>query len=144
MGKIKLIEQDQYEFRHEIKIQVSDISYSGAVGCSELSSILHDSRINIFKDIYNFEKDLIDNRTRLIIDDIIINFHKDIHLGETIIIFSHLDDISENGFRIFQKVSRKGKTIAISETGLSVMDTEKKEKTFLSEKLISTLKLLQI
>ena len=122
MARIKLQEQPCYEFTYEIAVQARDLSSRGHLGSDAIVQILHEAVVNMFRALGLSETDLGDGRTGIISGDTVVNFKTEAYLFDNLSVESHIDEIAPDGFRVFHRVSRTGKLIALVETGLIGFD----------------------
>lgn len=120
MAFIKLKEMNSYEFQYQTKINIRDINYGGHLGNDSFVALLHEARIDLLSKMGLSELDLGDGKTGIIIVDLVVNFKKEAFLLDEIIIYSHIDEISNISFRIFYKIIRikDNALIGLGETGL--------------------------
>jgi acyl-CoA thioesterase FadM len=127
MPRIKLQEQPAYEFHYEVTVQVRDINYGGHLGNDALVGLLHEARIHLLYQLGLSEKNLGDGQTGLVMADLDVNFIGEGFLLETLCIESHIGEIAGHGFRIFHRITKADKLLALAETGLVTFDYAKQK-----------------
>ena len=139
MPRIKLLEQQDYAFHHNINVRITDVNQALHVGTIELTGILHDTRVNLFRQLNMNEIDLGDGRTGMVISDLAVNFKNEAFLFDEITVDSGIGEIWEYGFRLFHRVRRGDEMIALAEIGAITFDHGKKTKARVPETLIHAL-----
>ena len=139
MPRIKLLEQQDYAFHHNINVRITDVNQALHVGTIELTGILHDTRVNLFRQLNMNEIDLGDGRTGMVISDLAVNFKNEAFLFDEITVDSGIGEIWEYGFRLFHRVRRGDEMIALAEIGAITFDHGKKTKARVTETLIHAL-----
>jgi acyl-CoA thioester hydrolase len=122
MPKIKLKQQDAYEFEYPVTLQVYHINYGGHLGNDTVVSLLHEARVNLLKQLGLTELNLGDGKTGIIMADLAVNYLKEGFLFDQFIIFTHIDEISAASFRIFHKIMKDDIIIALAEIGIITFD----------------------
>lgn len=118
MPKIKLAKRNNYEFKYNVILQVTDINYGGHLGNHALVGIIHEARVNMLNILGCSEFDLGDGKTGIIMSDLGVNYLGEGFLFDNLVVYSNIDEISNASFRIFYKVMKKDKIIALAETGI--------------------------
>lgn len=137
---IMLKEQEFYEFQYKLQVQISHINYSGHVGHEAIVKILWEARTHMFRALGLSELDLGDRKTGIIMKDLAVNFHKEIFLFDEITVESHVGDIKKNGFRIYYRIKKDDKKIAIAETGFLTYDYSIEKIASVPDSFLSALK----
>ena len=119
MPRIKLSEQDVYEFQSSIQVRPQDINYSGHMGNDNLISLVGAARAGLFHSLGFSELDLGDGQTGIIITDMIVNYRAEAFMFEDLLIGTHFDEIAEKRFRMFHRIRRDTDLIALVETGFT-------------------------
>jgi acyl-CoA thioester hydrolase len=118
MPRIKLIEQESYEFHYKAKLQPRDINYGGHLGNDSLVSLLGAARVNILYAMGMSEGQLGDGETGVIMSDLAVNFKAEAFMLEEVVIDTHIGEFSRTGFRIFHRLKKEAVLVAIAETGM--------------------------
>ncbi|MCX7966196.1 MAG: thioesterase family protein [Syntrophorhabdaceae bacterium] len=140
MSGIILNEQKIYEFQYKLQIQIGHINYAGHVGHDAIIGIIWEARTHIFRQLGMSELDLGDRRTGIIMKDLAVNFLKEVSLFDEITVQSHIGDIQKNGFRIYYRILKDNKKIAIAETGFLTYDFTLKKVVPIPSTFLSALK----
>jgi acyl-CoA thioester hydrolase len=119
MPRIKLSEQEVYEFQSSLKVRPQDINHGGHVGNDNLISLVGAARAELFHSIGLSELDLGDRQTGIIITDLVVNYRAEAFLFDELRIDTHIDEIAPKGFRMFHRVRKSTKLIALVETGFA-------------------------
>jgi len=122
MPRVRLAEQDSYPFRYECIIRVYDVNMSGHVGTTEMVALLHQARHEMLKSNGIHELNLGDDRTSIIMADMVVNFRKEIFLDDRITIESTIGEIGDKGFRFFHRIYKNGKLACLAESGAVAFD----------------------
>jgi acyl-CoA thioester hydrolase len=118
MPLTKLRQQPHYEFTYQITIQVGHINHRGHLGHDSILRILHEARANMHHTLGLDELNLGDEKTGVIAGDTAVTFKSEGFMFETLSVESQIDEISPNGFRVLQRITRAGQLVALAEVGL--------------------------
>jgi acyl-CoA thioesterase FadM len=118
MPRIKLQRQPSYEFHYEVTLQVRDINYGGHLGNDALVGLLHEARINLLHSLGLSEMNLGDGQTGIIMADLVVNFLEEGFMLDRLGIDSHIGEMTQRSFRIFHRITRGDKVLALAETGI--------------------------
>lgn len=129
MPRLKLIEKQRYEFCYPITLQPRDINYGGHLGVDSLISIIHAARAYIFKSAGMSETDLGDGRTGIIMTDVEINLKAEGFMFDNLEVFTHIGELTKNGFRFFHKIARGESIVALAEIGFLTFNYEARKVT---------------
>jgi len=127
MPRIKLHEQPHYGFRYEVTLQPRDINYGGHLGNDALVTLIGEARVNLLNTIGCSEGDLGDGRTAIIMADLVVNYCAEGFLCDVLCIDTHVGELSRHGFRLFHRVTRDNRVIALVETGLATFDYQQRK-----------------
>ena len=72
------------------------------------------------------ELNLGDDKTGIIMSDIAVSFKSEGFLLDDIVVFSHIDEMTDATFRVYHKVMRGETVLALAETGIVAFDYDKK------------------
>ena len=117
MPRIKLKEQEAYEFRTSIQVRPQDVNYAGHMGNDALISLVGDVRAQLFHSLGFSEMDLGDRQTGIIITDLAVNYKAEAFMFDELLVETHLDEFAQKGFRMFHRIRKDSKLIALVETG---------------------------
>jgi acyl-CoA thioester hydrolase len=119
MPRVKLIEQGLYEFQASFEVRPQDINYSGHVGNDNLISLVGAARAGLFHSMGLSELDLGDRQTGVIMTDLVVNYKAEAFLFDELLIDTHIAEIGRSGFRMFHRIRKDTKLIALVETGFA-------------------------
>jgi len=139
MPRIKLAEQEVYEFRFSIQVRPQDINYGGHLGNDDLISLVGAARAQLFHSLGLSELDLGDGQTGIIITDLVVNYRAEAFMFDELLVETHLDEFAEKGFRMFHRVRKNSKLIALMETGLMTYNYASKETAPIPEAFLKHL-----
>ena len=122
MPRIKLVEQTTYKFRCRLEVQPRDVNYGGHLGNDSLVSLVGTARARMFRIIGLSELDLGDGRTGMVMTDLVVNYRSEGFLFDELLVETHPGELARTGFRLFHRVSRDDKVIALLETGFAAFD----------------------
>ena len=122
MQRIKLQEQPYYAFHYEVILQPKDINYGGHLGNDTLISLINVARVNLFQSLGFNEMDLGDGKTGIIMVDLVVNYKAEAFLFDILRIDSHIGEKTRSSFRIYHRVTREEKMIALVETSLTTFN----------------------
>jgi len=139
MPKIKLAEQEDYEFQTSLQVRPQDVNYGGHVGNDNLVSLVGAARARLLHGLGLSELDLGDGKTGAIITDLIVNYKSESFLFDELIIETHFDEFAEKGFRMFHRVRKDSKLVALLEIGFAAYDYAAKETSPLPASFVKRL-----
>jgi acyl-CoA thioesterase FadM len=139
MPRTKLTEQPVYEFRYAITLQPRDINYGGHLGVDSLISIVGTARAYIFKSAGLSEINLGDGRTGIIMMDLVVNLKAEGFMFDCLEVYTHIGELTKNGFRFFHKVTRGNSIIAFAEMGFLTFDYAARKVTSVPERFMNAL-----
>jgi acyl-CoA thioester hydrolase len=128
--RIKLVDQQKYEFHFTITIQPRDINVGGHMGNDALISLVGAARADLFYSMGMSELDLGNTQTGVIMSDLAVNYLAEAFLFDELFIDTHIGELSRNGFRLFHRITKKEIVIALVETGLVTFN-------YVSKKIVS-------
>jgi acyl-CoA thioesterase FadM len=129
MPRVKLTEQEFYEFHYDVEIQPQDINFSGHVGNDNLVTLMGAARAHAFHSLNLSELDLGDGRTGIIMADLVVNYTSEAFLFDKLRIDIHIDEIGKSSFRMFYRVMRNTSIIALAESGFATFNYMEKKIT---------------
>jgi acyl-CoA thioester hydrolase len=118
MPRVKLQLQPSYEFHYEVTLQVRDINYGGHLGNDALVGLLHEARINLLHSLGLSEMNLGDGQTGIIMADLVVNFLEEGFMLDKLDIDSHIGEMTQRSLRIFHRLAKGDKLLALAETGI--------------------------
>src|SRR3972149_7069951 len=122
MQRIKLQEQSYYVFHYEVILQPKDINYGGHLGNDTLISLINVARVNLLQSLGFSEMDFGDGETGIIMVDLAVNYKAEAFLFDILRIDSHIGEKTRSSFRIYHRVTREEKMIALVETSLTTFN----------------------
>ena len=139
MPRVKLKEQPTYEFSHEVSVRVTDLNYGAHLANNALVGMISEARAQLFHNLGCSEFDLGDQRTGIIMGDLVVNFKAESLLFDTLQIDSHLGEVNRKGFRIFHRFTRNKQLVALAETGIVTFDYGERRSTPIPKTFLRTL-----
>ena len=127
MPRIELKEQEIYEFQSSIQVRPQDINYAGHMGNDNLISMVGDARARLFHSLGISEMDLGDSKTGIIITDLAVNYRGETFMFDELLIETHLGEFVQKGFRMFHRILKDSKLIALVETSFVAYSYEAKK-----------------
>jgi len=140
LSRIKLVEQQEYEFHFTVTLQPRDINVGGHMGNDALVSLVGAARADIFHSMGMSELDLGSAQIGIIMSDLVVNYLAEAFLFDELFIDTHIGELGRNGFRLFHRVTRKETLIALVETGLVTFNYISKKVVSVPEMLLKRLK----
>jgi acyl-CoA thioester hydrolase len=117
MARVKLVEQEAYEFHYPWQVGPRDINTGGHLGYDNLVSLVGTARAHVLHSLGLTEIDLGDGRTSLVMGDLSVNYRGEAFMFDNLVIDTHVGKITRTGFRMFHRVTKGGSLIALMETG---------------------------
>jgi len=122
MPRTRLVQQETYEFRSSVSVQPRDVNYAGHVGNDALIALAGTARALMLHALGLSELDLGDGRTGIVMTDLAVNYKAEGHLFDELLIETHVDELTRTGFRLFQRVTKGERLVALVETGFVAFD----------------------
>lgn len=124
MSRVRIQVPEQFIFRCEIPVRISDINYGGHVGNDSILSIIHETRMQFLASLGYTEMSMAG--FGLIMADAAIEFRAEIFYGEKMVASLAVENMSKIGFDLFYKLEKEseGKKIlaAMAKTGMICYD----------------------
>jgi acyl-CoA thioester hydrolase len=140
VSRIKLVEQEEYEFHFTITLLPRDINAGGHLGNDALISLVGAARADIFHSMGMSELDLGDAQTGIIMSDLVVNYLAEAFLFDELFIDTRIGELCRNGFRLLHRISKKEIVIALVETGLVTFNYVSKKVVSVPETFLKRLK----
>ena len=140
MAKIKLKQLDNYSFEYQHTLMVRDINYGGHMGNDALVGILQEARIDLLRNMGFSELDLGDGNTGIIMSDLAVNYLGEGFMYDKINVYSNIEDIGNASFRIYHKVVKGDKTIALAEVGIIAFDYNSRQISSVPDEFLKAVK----
>ncbi|MBN2801519.1 MAG: thioesterase family protein [Deltaproteobacteria bacterium] len=124
MPKVKLQKIESYRFKTSEKIRVSDLNYGGHLGYDKILALIHNSRLELFKNWGVTELDLGDGKTGIVATDSIVNYLGEGFLHDTLTIEIEPVEAGSLSFRLAHNITRTsdGSPVALAEVGFIGFD----------------------
>jgi acyl-CoA thioester hydrolase len=120
MARIKLIFPEHIIHTLTIPVRITDINYGNHLGNDALVSILHEARVNWLSSLNYTELNIEDKS--IIMNELVVNYLKEMFYGDVIQIELSVGDITALGFEVYYRMSvnKNGENLisAIAKTGL--------------------------
>ena len=124
MARIKLDIPQTFSFQTMIPVRITDINYGGHAGNDSILSIIHEARMQFLRQWGCDEKNFFG--TGLIMNDVAIQFKKEVFYGDILEVSVAMQDIEKVSFDIVYKLNilKEGQpeTIAVAKTGMVCFD----------------------
>ena len=122
MSRVRLVLPDEFIFKTEISLRVSDINYGGHLGNDAVLSLCHEMRARLFASQGFTELD-VDGVGILMIDAVIV-FRSEAFYGETLVGDVAVCNFSRTGCDLFYLLCAKsdGREVARVKTGIVFLD----------------------
>jgi acyl-CoA thioesterase FadM len=117
MPRTRLVQQETYEFRSSVSVQPRDVNYGGHLGNDALIALVGTARALVFHAVGLSELDLGDGRTGIVMTDLAVNYKAEGYLFDELLIETHVGEITRTGFRLFHRVTKGGRLLALVDTG---------------------------
>jgi acyl-CoA thioesterase FadM len=131
MARIKLIFPNLVIHTLTIPVRITDINYGNHLGNDALVSILHEARVHWLNSL-NYSELNIEGKS-IIMNELAVNYLKEMFYGDVIKIDLSIGDITSLGFELYYRMSvnKNGENInsAIAKTGLIFFDYTAKKTT---------------
>jgi len=137
MAKIRLNEQKNYNYSTKLRARVGDINYGGHVGNVELIGLLHQARVDILTQMGFSETNFGNNKTVIIMTDIVVNYIKEIFINEEFVVEINFDNFEDDEFRIYYRILKNGKLTSLGETGMVTIDMTTMKRTAVPKEFLT-------
>ncbi len=131
MARIKLDIPQTFLFQTTIPVRITDINYGGHAGNDSILSIIHEARMQFLKQRGCDEKNFFG--TGLIMNDVAIQFKKEVFYGDVLEVSVTMQDIEKVSFDIVYKLNiikaGRTETAVIAKTGMVCFDYNTKKIT---------------
>lgn len=124
MARIKIELPENFQFTTEIPIRITDLNYGGHVGNDRILGLLHEARV-LFLTHYGFTE-LDVSGSSLIMSDVAIEFKRELHYGDRLIVSVAISNFTRAAFELYYKIevlTEDKKMVAVSaKTGMVCYD----------------------
>ncbi len=138
MERIKIVLPENFSFSATIPIRITDINYGNHVGNDTFLSLIHEARLQFFKQ-YGYTE-LHFAGAGLIMADVAIEFKQEILYGDAVTIYVTANGFDKLGFDIFYKiiVEKKGQEVLAgrAKTGMICFDYALKKKVAIPQEAL--------
>ena len=142
MARIKLIFPEKTIHTLTIPVRITDINYGNHLGNDALVSILHEARVDWLNSL-NYSELNIEGKS-IIMNELAVNYLKEIFYGDVIKIELSVGDITGLGFELYYRMSvnKNGENSisAISKTGLIFFDYTAKKTSSIPDVFLEKIK----
>ncbi|MCH8329866.1 MAG: thioesterase family protein [Bacteroidetes bacterium] len=127
MTRVKIQLPDDFIFRTDIPVRISDINYGGHLGNDAILSIIHDSRVHFLKSLGLDELDI--GGTSVIMADTAIVYRSEGFHGDNIQIDIAVNDFTNSGFSIYYRMINltTGVDLAHAKTGMVCFNYDRRK-----------------
>ena len=99
MERISIQLPQNFYFTSTIQIRITDLNYGGHVGNDSFLSIIHEARVRYLQ--YHGYSELDVEGATLIMSDVAIEFKKELHYGDEVIVSVEANGFDKYGFDLF-------------------------------------------
>lgn len=135
MARIKIDLPEKFSFSTAIPVRISDINYGGHVGNDAILSMIHEARVQFFKQFGYAELDFAGFGT--IMSDVAIEYKNEVFYGDEIIASVAVGDITKVAFDILYKLEKRSNgqriPVAFAKTWIVCYDYTKKKVAAIPE-----------
>lgn len=125
MARIKIELPQQFTFSTKIPIRITDLNYGGHVGNDTVLSLIHEARVQFFKNFGYDELNL--DGVSLIMSDAGIEFKAELFYGDVITAFVAAHNFSRVGFDLYYKLMNGETLVSTAKTGMICYNYESKK-----------------
>lgn len=142
MPKVKIQKQKKYPLKQELTIRVSDLNYGAHLAYDRVLTLAHQARIELFATWNVTEIDLGDQKTGLVVGDVLVNYLGEGFINDKLCIETAVVEIGSIAFRFNHRFTNAdtGKEIAMVEIGFVGFDYNRRMPGRLPEGFIDTLR----
>lgn len=138
MERIKILIPESFSFSTIIPVRITDINYGNHLGNDSFLSLIHEARMQFFKQ-YGYTE-LQFAGVGLIMADVAIEFKHEVLYGDAVTIYVTANGFDKLGFDIFYKiiVVKNGQEILAgkAKTGMICFDYSLKKKVAIPQKAL--------
>lgn len=142
MARIKLVFPKNIIYTLTIPVRITDINYGNHLGNDALVSILHEARVHWLSTL-NYTELNIEGKS-IIMNELAVNYLKEMFYGDVIKIDLSVGDITPLGFELYYKMSinKNGENLisAIAKTGLIFFDYTAKKTSSIPNVFLEKIK----
>jgi acyl-CoA thioesterase FadM len=125
MARVELELPEKFMFGTEIPVRISDINYGNHLGNDAVLSLLHEARLQFFKQ-FGFKESDIGGAGIIMVDSIVIYLSQAFY-GDVLLIEVTVADLNKYGFDLLYRITNRhtGKEVARAKTGILCFDYTK-------------------
>ncbi|MCX6294299.1 MAG: thioesterase family protein [Sphingobacteriales bacterium] len=142
MARIKLVFPENIIYTLTIPVRITDINYGNHLGNDALVSILHEARVHWLNSL-NYSELNIEGKS-IIMNELAVNYLKEMFYGDVIKIDLSVGDITGLGFELYYRMSinKNGENLisAIAKTGLIFFDHTTKKTSSIPDVFLEKIK----
>ena len=139
MPRVQLEELKQYAFSHTLAVRATDINYGGHLGTEAIVGLLHEARARLLRQLGFAAVQGSQPGVGLAIGDLVLNLKQEAFAFQQLQLDSHIGEVKEKSFRLFQRISRDGQLVALAETGLVAFDYQMRQPVALPAAFLEAL-----
>ena len=139
MPRVQLVELPSYEHSYILDVRTTDLNYASHLGNEALLGLVHEARAR-FMQTLNFNTLISPGQsTGLIIADLLVNFKAEAFAHDLLTIDSQIGELGQRSFRLFHRLHKDRKLVALVETGLVAWSYKDSQAVRLPEIFLSSL-----
>lgn len=141
MPRIKIDLPTTFLFSTELPVRITDINYSGHVGNDRILSLMHEARLQFYRQL-GFKDELsFEGSIGQIITDVAVVYKSESFFGDVLIAQLAIADFNKYGFdmiyRLYNKETKK--EVALGKTGIACFNYEKRKVASVPQVLLNKL-----
>ena len=125
MPRIKIELPNNFIFKTEIPVRITDLNYGKHLGNDSVLSICHEARVRFLNSLGFSELDI--DGVGIIMIDAAVQYKREAFYGHSLVINIAVTDITKIGCDLIYLVTSNEKEIAIIKTGIVFYDYERKK-----------------
>jgi len=125
MARVELNLPEKFMFGTEIPVRISDINYGNHLGNDAVLSLLHEARLQFFKQ-YGFKESDIGGSGIIMVDSVVMYLSQAFY-GDLLLIEVTVADLNKYGFDLLYRITniQTGKEVVRAKTGMLAFDYTK-------------------
>ena len=136
MNRVKVDLPDQFLFRTEIPVRITDLNYGGHVGNDAMLSLVHEARVQFFMS-EGFKSELDIMGLGVIMADVAMQFKGEGFYGNVFEVYVTVGKLSSSGFDLYYKFidADSRREILRVKTGMVLFDYKSRKIASLPQEL---------
>ncbi|WP_291727771.1 acyl-CoA thioesterase [Bernardetia sp.] len=136
MNRVKVDLPDQFLFRTEIPVRITDLNYGGHVGNDAMLSLVHEARVQFFMS-EGFKSELDIMGLGVIMADVAMQFKGEGFYGNVFEVYVTVGTLSSSGFDLYYKFidADSRREILRVKTGMVLFDYKSRKIASLPQEL---------